>query len=169
MSGHQALQDLALPLGERGKLGGECRAVLRLAAFLTGALLGHADGAQDGLLLERLLDEIDGARLHRLHRERDVAMAGDHDDGKAGLFGAKLAQQLQSGHPGHAHIGDDAAAFDAGKRRHEGTGRFVEADRDAGGTEQKGERLAHRLIVVNDMDHEIIGHRCCPFPLKAPR
>ena len=41
-----------------------------------------ADGGEDRLVVERLLDEVDGARLHRLHRQRNVAMAGDDDDRK---------------------------------------------------------------------------------------
>ena len=38
--------------------------------------------------LERLLDEIERAVLHRLHRHRHVAVAGDEDDREASQPGA---------------------------------------------------------------------------------
>ena len=71
---------------------------------------------QNRLLIERLLDEIDGAGLHRLDRERHVAVAGDDDGGKAAGLGSQLLQQLDAGHVGHAHIGDEAAAPDGVSR-----------------------------------------------------
>jgi len=52
------------------------------------------------LTTDRLLDEIDRARLHRLHRDGHVAVAGDHDRRQMTPFGAQLAQQLQPDMPG---------------------------------------------------------------------
>src|SRR3954463_2172154 len=39
----------------------------------------RADCVEQILVAERLVQELDGARLHRPHRHRNVAMAGDED------------------------------------------------------------------------------------------
>ena len=71
-------------------------------------------GVQQRLLIERFLDEIDGAGLHRLDRERHVAVTGDDDGGKVAGFGSQLLQELNASHVGHPHIGDETPALDGG-------------------------------------------------------
>ena len=44
-----------------------------------GAFQRALDAGEQFLAADRLLDEIRGARLHRLDRHRHVALAGDHD------------------------------------------------------------------------------------------
>ena len=109
--------------------------VFGLAAFHLTTPLRQADGTQDRLLLERLLDEIDSTRLHRLHCEANITVAGDHDGGERHRLGAELAQQLESRHAGHAHIGDQAASLHAGERSEEGRRRLIKAHRNAGGAQ----------------------------------
>jgi hypothetical protein len=41
---------------------------------------GPLDAVEQVLVVEGLLDEVEGARLHRAHRHLHVAMAGDEDD-----------------------------------------------------------------------------------------
>ena len=114
---------------------------------------------QDRLLVERLLDEIDGAGLHRLDRQRHVAMAGDDDGGKAAGLRSQLLQQLDAGHVGHAHVGDQAAALDAREAGKKGGRRVVEAHGKARRAQQEGERLPHGLVVIDDMNDPVIRHR----------
>ncbi len=53
-----------------GRIGRHGRAALRQ---------GTAQGPQEHLAVERLLDEVADPAFHRLHGERNVAVAGHHD------------------------------------------------------------------------------------------
>src|SRR6185436_9179210 len=66
---------------------------------------------------KRLLNEVDGAELHRFDRGIDRAEAGhDHEDGVDAIL-AKLAQNVDTGKTGHAHVGqNDVERSAAGKR-----------------------------------------------------
>ena len=82
----------------------------RLALGVLGAAReGRPDRADQDLVVERFLDEVDGARLHRLDGKRDVAVTGDHDDRNRDLARPKPALKLDSVHLGHPDVGDDAA------------------------------------------------------------
>ena len=92
-----------------------------VAAFEAVAQVAHLD--DEAALLERaahdfdeilgrkrLLDEVVGAVLHRLHGHRDVAVAGDQDDGQFGVDGLHLAQEGHAVHARQADVADDDAA-----------------------------------------------------------
>ncbi len=83
-------------------------ALARCAAKRVCAL---RDGIEDGLLLERLLDEIDRACLHGPHCQGDVGMAGHDHDRKIELQVGEALLQLHPVHVGHLHVGNDAAGL----------------------------------------------------------
>ena len=68
-----------------------------------------ADRGEQLVVIEGLFQEIDGADLHRFDRERNVAVAGDHDHRNIGVEFLDAAQQIDAGDIRHAHVGDDAA------------------------------------------------------------
>ena len=88
------------------------RPVAALSA--AGPIERGLDCAEDRLLVERFLDEVDGAGLHRLDRQRHVAVTGDDDGREVACLGAKLVQQFEPGHVGHAHVGDRHPLFSSG-------------------------------------------------------
>ena len=57
---------------------------------------------------ERLLDEVDGAELHRHHRHGHVAMPGHHDHRRVSYPRRQLGQQLDPVHAGHMHVNHQA-------------------------------------------------------------
>ena len=66
LAGNQTLKHLPLALGKaRDPLGDRRQIVIRLFSTLLERCF---DGIEDGPFIEWLLDEIDGARLHRLDR-----------------------------------------------------------------------------------------------------
>jgi hypothetical protein len=111
--------------------------------------------------------EIHRSSLHGLDRERNVAMAGNHDHRQANAQALHPAQQLEPVDFWHPHVGDDASAFNVGGVLQKAHGRVVTPDRKLGGAQQECERFPHRLVVIDDMYNALRGHRSTP--LSAPK
>jgi len=67
------------------------------------------DAVEQQLPAEGLLDEVDGAGLHRPHRRAYVAVSGDHDDRQLDLEPGERALEIEATHPRQADVGDEAA------------------------------------------------------------
>ena len=70
---------------------------------------GAADAEAEIIHLEGLLQIIEGALFHRVHRRLDGGVGGDDDDGGGGIEGAGLLQNFQAVGAGFVQIqvGDD--------------------------------------------------------------
>ena len=107
---------------------------------------------------ERLLEEIVGARAHRLHREADVAVRGDEDHRHAAIELHHALQQRHAVHAGQAHVGDEHAgkarreAGQAVLRRAEGL------DLEARELQRLHQAAPHHGVVVDQRDLESIEH-----------
>ena len=74
------------------------------------ALLARAaDHIEKAVRLERLLDEVVGAAPHRLDRDLDIAMPGDHHDGQIRIELLDMAEQRHPVDALHLQVGDDNA------------------------------------------------------------
>ena len=62
---------------------------------------------QDRLELERLLDVIERARLHRFHGRVDRAVAGHHDAAEVRVDFARRGEQRDAIHAGHLQVGEE--------------------------------------------------------------
>jgi hypothetical protein len=127
-AGHELLAHPALAGDEHGRARGR-GAPHRLPDLLEGAaaahhavavvedepqppvLLGEAllaervpRGDQDALAVGRLLDEVEGAQLHRLHRRLHRAVAGEDNDGRRAVLLLQLLQDLEPVHLGHLDV-----------------------------------------------------------------
>ena len=69
---------------------------------------GAANGVQQHIVLERLRQELDRSRLHRLHAHRHVTVAGDEDDRHVGPLG-ELLLQLETVESWQRHVEHQAA------------------------------------------------------------
>jgi hypothetical protein len=67
------------------------------------------DGIQQGTVGERLGKEFDGACLHRLHRHRYVAVAGDKNDRHITLFNRNAFLQFEAIQAGKRNVQDQTA------------------------------------------------------------
>ena len=66
-----------------------------------------AQREQDAVGVERLLEEVVGAELRRLHGRLDRAVSRDHDHLGAGIELAQLPQRLDPVHALHLHVQED--------------------------------------------------------------
>ena len=110
------------------------------------------DGGQQMRIVDRLLDEVLRAGLDGGDRHRHVGMAGDQDDGQRKAAARKLAHELDAVHARHAHVGHDAARAASRRLPEEGVGRVVGFHVVAEHAQHLAQRLAHRLLVVDDED-----------------
>ena len=141
-SGHHLGQHLALARGEAGDLLEQRLARLVRAACVPvgGQRLAHR--VQQGARVGRLLEEIRGALLQRLHDHRDVAVAGEEEHRRqVRLAGprapCKLLEQLEAAHAGNAHV-DHQAVVAARRGAFQEIGRALELRRrPAAGVEQQ--------------------------------
>src|SRR5277367_809901 len=60
------------------------------------------------LLAKRLGEKIDGARLHALHRHRNVAVTTHEDDRKSDAKLVELRLEIQTTGAGKAHVKNEA-------------------------------------------------------------
>ena len=111
-----------------------------------------AHGVEQRVVAERLLQQIDGSRLHRADGERHIGMSGDHDDRKAETPLLHIGEQIEAARLRHAHIGDDAAALFRLDRSQKLSSRGVDAHVEALGLQQKPQGVANGGIVIDDMD-----------------
>lgn len=94
---------------------------------------GVADAGEEFVEVDGFGEVIDRAVAHGFDGVADVGVGGDEEDGKRGKFLAGAAKGLETGHAGHAHVGDHHAD---GLRAEGGEGGF------AGGDGKRGEALA---------------------------
>ena len=81
---------------------------------------GIADGDEDALALERLLEKVGGAAPRALDGGGDVAVARDHQNRRRSLARDDPVQGLEAVHPGHLDVeqhGRGRGAVEIGKRR----------------------------------------------------
>ena len=90
------------------------------------------------LVIEGLLDEIEGAGFHRLNRHRNIGMARHEEYRQIDATPAKDLLQFQTAHRGHANIEQQAARL-ARRDKHikELFCRGMQLDGPAHGVEQK--------------------------------
>src|SRR3984893_10958946 len=80
-----------------------------LAAFtVSGEPNIHS--VQEILVSERLREELDGACLHRLDADRNVAMSGHEDDWESDARRGKIALKIQSALTRQSHIEDETSS-----------------------------------------------------------
>jgi hypothetical protein len=70
-------------------------------------LADTVEEVDDLLVVERLQDVLEGARLHRLDGRLDRAVSGDDDDLGRGVLLLRVLQELHPVHPGHLDVRDE--------------------------------------------------------------
>src|SRR5215468_2413213 len=121
--------------------------------LLETGMLESPRGDQEGLLEgERLLDEVVGAQLGRLHRRLDGGVAGDHHHRRLGAALLHLREGLQPVHAGHPDVEEDEV------RRivHEAGQRFLRRARRGDAValvlEHAAQRALDEALVIHDED-----------------
>ncbi len=148
-AGDDQRHDLPFARRERRVDDFEAHAAPPRARVRCGCARAPADGAQQHVVVERLGQELDGARLHRLHRHRHVAVAGDEDDRHVRPVDDALLQ-IET-----VEVGKSDVEHQAARNRRDADGPGIPAPTrtsrlPAGGANQQLQRFAHGDVVVDD-------------------
>ena len=110
----------------------------------------HVYGVQKILIPERLRQELDGARLHRLHGHRNVSMSGDEDDRERHARRGKIALKFQPAPSRHSHV-ENQACRAIGRLGFRKLGnRRKRPGMQTGRPQESFERFAKLRVVVDD-------------------
>ena len=125
---------------------------LELNVFLFRAMAGDsgANVRQQFLVVPRLLDEVRGAGLHRLHRIFHRAVSGDHDDGQLRVVNVKLRQEIDAIAVGQSQVEQDQVVGPVSDPRQTLVGGGGRLHVVAFHLQQSLQRLADGGFVVND-------------------
>ena len=154
--------DLRLELLHRRRLADELVvarfALAQLADFLLELLLpdGVADGEQQLVAVQRLLEEIERAALRALDGGGDVAVAGDHDHRRRHVLLFQILEDFDAVEHGHLDVEEDGVVRRGGARG------LVDAvlpgarlvDAVALVLQRHPDRFADRSFIVNDKNSE---------------
>ena len=151
LASKNALHHFALAWGElvqpRGGNGGV--GIGRLARGIE--FHGADDSVHQLIVVEGLLDEIEGALLHGGHGERYVTVAAQENHWQPRAALAQQIEELQAAHAAHAHVEHQAAAQVPAPVNEKGFRRRPGARIDMARAKQPGEGVADGLVVVDDM------------------
>jgi CRP-like cAMP-binding protein len=125
------------------------------------------DGEKEAVVVERLLDEVDRARLHRADGCRDVALAGHDDHREQDPCGGEPPLELEAVHPRHANVDQDAAALESRCGVQQRKGRVVEDRVDTRGDQQLTERVKDGGVVVDHVNRSASRHASRREPLAT--
>src|SRR5262245_19997295 len=103
-AGADQLHDLLLTRTERVEAGTQVLGFPFVLAPSAIALDGHSDRVQEILLPDRLGEELDRSGLHGLDAHRDVAVAGDEDDGRVNVGLGQLSLKVEAAQLRHSDI-----------------------------------------------------------------
>src|SRR3569832_1788835 len=148
-----SVEDFVLPLGELRKTLARLVELRPLLRCLDGFLQRMLDAVEQGLIVERLFDEVHRAALQGAHRHGHVAVAGDDDDRHLHLLRVEVFLQLEAAHFRHAYVQHDAARLVILERGEKVTRGFVGLDRQTDRFDQPAQRLAHPLVVIDHISN----------------
>jgi hypothetical protein len=104
------------------------------------------------LPVHRLGEEVGAARLHRLHGEPHVVVAGDGERLEVRIALARLAHERDAVEPGHHHVGEEHVEALLGHEPQRLVAGGGHAHLVAGRLEQLPEQLLEEALVVDDDD-----------------
>src|SRR5690242_7924006 len=113
-------------------------------------LEGVAQREENTVRVERLLEEIVGAQLGRFDRGLDGAVARDHDDLRARVELAQLAQRLEAVHALHLHVEQHEVGPELGVHAQRLGARGAGPDLDILVLEQLRQGFPDPLFIVDD-------------------
>ena len=126
----------------------------------------RVDEPEERLELDRLLEKIGGAELHRLDRRLHRAVAGEHHDRRRRAAGPRRGEHLQAGPRWQLEVGEDEIERLRGclgrrerRERFRNIGRHL--DRVAFAGQGAMHHAAERLAVLDDQEppHPFRAHR----------
>ncbi len=127
---------------------------------------------QQILIVEGLLQEVDGTEFHRTNTGGYVTVGGDEDDGRIKSPVRHTFLKGEAIHARHPDVEHQAAWLIRGGLSEIGLGRLESPDGVARGPKQPGQRRANTLVVVHHVDGELTlkcGSSCAHSNLSGRR
>ncbi len=124
----------------------------------TIGVTGDSYRLQQRRLTERLREDVDGAALDHARTNRLITLSGDEHDRNVEPAAAQLVLEVGSAHAGHRDVEDEAAGPCHGVGGEEIFSGGEDLDGEAELRQQIGERLAHRLVVIDHRHQWTSGH-----------
>ena len=149
------LQDFALLVGQRLQPRPDLVEV-GLARQAVGVVLDRAlDLLQQDLTVERLLEELDGPRLHRPDGHRHIGISRDehHRDPQAPR--GQLLEQIEPAGSRHPDVEDQTGGAISGEPADELRGRRERDGAQSHGLQQPAQRVPHVRVVIDDVDRRV--------------
>src|ERR1700729_1910809 len=110
------------------------------------------DTREEFLAADRLFDEIQRARFHRLDRHRYVSVAGDHDRRQMMTLIPELLKQFEPAQSRQVRVDQQAFGFVGMKRVKKRLADFVGGDGAAIVFERGAYRFANLVVIIDDDD-----------------
>ena len=129
------------------------------ALALEGLLDGHE---QELVVLERLLDVVEGADLHGRDGRLDRAVGRDDDDRDQGIDPLDPPQDLDAVHPRHEKVEEDDVEGLGGEFLQRLLARARDLDLVALRRQELGQDVVDDRLVVDDVDDAFAAHGRCP-------
>ena len=136
---------------------------------MSDILVGGLDALEQVILLERLLDHVEGARLHGLNRHGHIGMAGKEDNGDGQAALAQGLLQFQAAHAGHAQVEQDAGDVVRVKIGEEILAVGEADERDIGFLHHQPDGIAHTGVVVHKANGRFLHFGSHGFRGRAKR
>src|SRR5882672_5123931 len=156
--------DLPLALGKSSEAFAQLGKAHRLAAPFPVTLDRRVNCIEQILIMKRLAEELDGARLHRPHAHRDVPVAGDENHGQRQALFRELLVKRQSAHPWQSYVEHETARCVRRLALQKLLRRGEHAHLKAHTVHEILERQAHRWIIVDDEDDgSLLNHDETPL------
>ena len=113
------------------------------------------------LLVDRFFQDGQRARAHRPYGNSDIGVRGEHDYGNVEVPADQLRLQIETAHPWHAHIRDDAGLRHWRLRleaRQEGIRRAESLDVKLDRVEQQSKRIEDSSVVIYEINNRFCSH-----------
>src|SRR4030095_15552245 len=116
-------------------------------------------GAEQRLVVERLGENVDGARPQRADLERHIAVPGDEDDREVVTADRQDIVKVEPGLARHPDVEDETGEPRVVTALQKSPRRCVRLDAVAPGSEQPGQASPDGRVIVDDgHDHAVVGH-----------
>ena len=126
---------------------------------------GTPDDRHQLVVAERLLDVVERARVHRLHRRLQRRLCGHEDDRHVGVMRPRGREHLHAGHLRHADVAQHDVRREPRDHLERGLSAVRQVGREALGAQEDLEGLEDARLVVDDEDGgrgDAIGHGAIP-------
>ncbi len=161
VAANDTLHDVRLARSQQRQAITHCCFLLVRGAPLLVELQRLVNAIDQILIAKRLLHEIACTGLHCIHRHRHITVTRDEDDGNRGAMLVQTLLELEATHARHPDICHETRMSAAIVVVQEFHGGRISGAIESDGLEQNTERIAHCIVVVDQIDQRAVTLNRC--------